>query len=79
MSFYAASDDIEGLTERTYQRGLKELLNKGFLFRSPIDGIFFVNIQFMFNGDRLAFVKGYKRRGAADIQGEFELKEPSNV
>ena len=53
----AATSNLE---ERTYQRGLRELLEKEFLFRSPYDGNFFVNIRFMFNGDRLAFVKGYK-------------------
>jgi hypothetical protein len=46
----------------TYRRGLRELLEKEFLFRSPNTGLFFVNIRFMFNGDRLAFVKGYKLR-----------------
>ncbi len=49
-----------GLEERTYQRGLRELLAKEFVFRSTNPGLFFVNIRFMFNGDRLAFVKGYK-------------------
>lgn len=49
-----------GLEERTYNRGLRELLEKEFIFRSTNPGLFFVNIQFMFNGDRLAFVKGYK-------------------
>src|SRR5476651_1477511 len=45
-----------GLEERTYQRGLRELFEKEFLFRSSNPGLFFVNIRFMFNGDRLAFV-----------------------
>lgn len=49
-----------GLHPVTYRRGLRELLEKEFLFRSPNPGLFFVNIRFMFNGDRLAFVKGYK-------------------
>lgn len=49
-----------GLEERTYQRGLRELLEKEFLFRSTNPGLFFVNIRFLFNGDRLAFVKAYK-------------------
>ena len=30
-----------------------------------MDGVFFVNIRYMFNGDRLAFVKGYQRKKAA--------------
>jgi len=51
-----------GLQPVTYRRGLRELLEKEFLFRSPNPGLFFVNIKFMFNGDRLAFVKGYKLR-----------------
>src|ERR1700722_1423321 len=49
-----------GMKKTTYYSGLRELLEKEFLFRSPYDGTFFVNIRFMFNGDRLAFVKGYK-------------------
>jgi hypothetical protein len=46
-----------------YFRGLRELLEKEFLFRSPWDGVFFVNIRYMFNGDRLAFVKAYHLKG----------------
>jgi len=30
----------------TYRRGLRELLEKEFLFRSPNPGLFFVNIRF---------------------------------
>jgi hypothetical protein len=57
LNQYVASD--HGMSDRTYQRGVRELLEKEFLFRSPSDGVFFVNIRFMFNGDRLAFVKTY--------------------
>jgi len=73
LNYYMASEQIVGLTERTYQRGLRELLEKEFLYRSPSDGVFFVNIRFMFNGDRLAFVKGYMRKGTM-VQGELDLK-----
>jgi hypothetical protein len=38
--------------------GLRELLD--FLSRRPSPSLSFVNSRFMFNGDRLAFVKGYK-------------------
>lgn len=48
------------IPERTYHRGLRELLERQFLFRSPNPGLYWVNIRYMFNGDRLAFVKGYK-------------------
>jgi hypothetical protein len=39
------------------------LLDREFLLRSTADGVFFVNIRYMFNGDRLAFVKAYQVTG----------------
>jgi len=62
LNQYVAKD--HGMSDRTYQRGVRELLEKEFLFRSPSDGVFFVNIRFMFNGDRLAFVRSYHLRDA---------------
>ena len=60
----------------TYLRGLRELLEKEFLFRSPNPGLFFVNIRFMFNGDRLAFVKGYKLKKDQPTLPGLELPPP---
>ena len=57
LSQYYAQD--RGLNVRTFRRGLRELLEKEFLYRSTSDGVFFINIRFMFNGDRLAFVRTY--------------------
>lgn len=63
LNQYVARD--HGMSDRTYQRGVRELLEKEFLYRSPSDGVFFVNIRFMFNGDRLAFVKSYHLKDAS--------------
>src|SRR5271154_2028219 len=64
----------------TYRRGLRELLEKEFLFRSPNPGLFFVNIRFMFNGDRLAFVKGYKlKKDQPTLPGLDLDQQPSTV
>lgn len=65
-----------GMKKTAYYNGLRELLEKEFLFRSPYDGAFFVNIHFMFNGDRLAFVKGYKRK--PEVQGSLALLPPQS-
>jgi len=70
------SQDESSLAPATFRRGLRELLEKEFLFRSPYDGTFFVNIRFMFNGDRLAFVKGYKLKTADPKQGTLPLPGP---
>jgi hypothetical protein len=66
LSQYMAQD--RGLNERTFRRGLRELLEKEFLYRSTSDGVFFINIRFMFNGDRLAFVRTYHLKGASRQQ-----------
>lgn len=71
------SADQSGLAQATYFRGLRELLDKEFLFRSPYDGTFFVNIRFMFNGDRLAFVKGYRIKDSARQPELPGLDEPA--
>jgi hypothetical protein len=66
LNLYVAKD--HRISDRTYQRGVRELLEKEFLYRSPSDGVFFVNIRFMFNGDRLAFVKSYHLKDASRQQ-----------
>ena len=66
LNQYVAKD--HNINDRTYQRGVRELLEKQFLYRSPSDGVYFVNIRFMFNGDRLAFVKTYHLKDASRQQ-----------
>jgi hypothetical protein len=66
LNLYVAKD--HGVGERTYHRGARELLEKEFLYRSPSDGVYFVNIRFMFNGNRLAFVKSYHLKDAGRQQ-----------
>ncbi|MCW5716914.1 MAG: hypothetical protein KIS68_03675 [Bauldia sp.] len=73
------SQDASPLAPATFRRGLRELLEKEFLFRSPYDGTFFVNIRFMFNGDRLAFVKGYRLKNAEAEQASLPLALPEPV
>jgi len=80
LNQYVAKD--HGISDRTYQRGVRELLEKEFVYRSPSDGVFFVNIRFMFNGDRLAFVKTYHLKDASRQQelplaGVTPLPSPS--
>lgn len=62
------------LTRPTYFRGLKELLDNEFLFKSLIDGVYFVNIRYIFNGDRLTFAKGYIRKKSKPVhENQLEL------
>lgn len=78
LNFFTANETIPDLTDRTYRRGLRELLDKEFLFRSPSEGVFFVNIRYMFNGDRLAFVKAYKMKGGTSSDRQLSLLPPDD-
>lgn len=62
------------LTERTYFRGMNELLAKEFLYRTMAADVYFVNVRFMFNGDRLVLAKSYRRKQPKEmIQDELSL------
>jgi hypothetical protein len=60
------------IPERTYRHGLRQLLEREFLYESLVDGLYFVNIRYMFNGDRLTFIRGYKLKKPGE-QGELPL------
>src|SRR6185437_11051171 len=77
LNQYVAKD--HGINDRSYQRGVRELLEKEFLYRSPSDEVFFVNIRFMFNGDRLAFVKTYHLKDSAARQQELPLLDAPTI
>jgi DNA-binding IclR family transcriptional regulator len=54
----AASD----MSASAFSRGLRELVDRGFLYRSPYPSLYWVNVRYIFNGDRLEFIKSYRRR-----------------
>ncbi len=62
------------IPERTYRHGLRQLLEREFLYESLVDGLYFVNIRYMFNGDRLTFIRGYKLKGSG-TQAELPLDD----
>lgn len=64
INYYVAQEHITSLAKRTFERGLNELLSKEFLYRSVITDKYFVNVNFMFNGDRMVVVKAYRRAGS---------------
>lgn len=60
-----------GISEKTFQRGLKELLAKGFLApKSP--STFWVNPALFFKGDRAVFVREYRRKARAPEPAKVE-------
>jgi hypothetical protein len=63
-----------GMSEKTFQRGLREMLAKGFL-APKVPNVYWVNAALFFKGDRVAFIKEYRRRSSKKAQQAAELEE----
>lgn len=62
LSYSSIDQAVTPMSEATYTRGMRELVDKGFLAASPHLGLFWLNPDYLWNGDRLAFVKEYRKR-----------------
>jgi hypothetical protein len=78
VNLFWFGDGIEGrdvgMKEDTFKKGLRELLDKGFLH--PKDSAsFWTNPALFFKGDRVMFINEYRRRKAtSDQDGRDELE-----
>jgi hypothetical protein len=52
-------DGDEDISERTFQRGMAELVAKGFIAASTMPSMFWINVHLFFNGDRVRFITEY--------------------
>lgn len=59
LSFGVVDQEATPMAASTYKRGVSELIAKGFLAATPLQGWYWLNLDYMWNGDRLAFVKEY--------------------
>lgn len=63
-----------GMSERTWMRGLKELLDKRFLWPKTASS-YWVNPALFFKGDRVVFVREYRRKVSAADQAARDKLE----
>lgn len=64
INFAAVNQEITPMSESTFMRGMKELLRKGFIAESLRPSMYYLNIDYLFSGDRLAFIKEYRLKGS---------------
>ena len=60
---YTGLNEVQqkSISRSTFARGLAELIEKRFIAAMPTIGHYWVNPDFIWNGDRLAFVKEYRK------------------
>jgi len=62
LSFAALSNEqLSMISRATFRRGIAELIDKKFLAAGSAPAWYWVNPTYLWNGDRLAFVKEYRR------------------
>ena len=62
MSFAEVDQALTPMSESTFMRGMRELVEKKFIAATPTLGVYWLNPDFVWNGDRLAFVKEYRKK-----------------
>jgi hypothetical protein len=61
LSYTGLDKNEKNISRSTFSRGLSELIEKKFIAAMPAVGWYWLNPDFVFNGDRLAFVKEYRK------------------
>lgn len=59
LSFGEIDQAATPMGKATFMRGMRELIEKGFLAESTTQSKYFLNPDYIWNGDRLAFVREY--------------------
>jgi hypothetical protein len=75
LSFHDLDQNSTPMSESTFMRGMRELVAKGFIAESMSPSQYFLNMDYMWNGNRLAFVKEYRIKGTSPDQAKREELE----
>lgn len=70
LHYTSVAENGSTMSLATFKRGMSELIKKEFLYESIQPFFYFVNINYMFNGDRLAFVKEYRIKTTREIDSD---------
>lgn len=75
MAFGAVDQTLTPMSEATYMRGMRELMEKEFIAATPTQGLYWLNPSFVWNGDRLAFVKEYRLKQKPSPNSDADYRE----
>lgn len=67
-----------GVSRSSFQRALKEMIQKGFIAESNKSNLFWFNTSLFFNGNRMVFINEYRKKQTKEIKKESDLKEDNS-
>ena len=79
MQFAEIDQDITKISKMTYSRGMSELLSKGFIAETLVAGKYFINPDYLFNGNRLQFAKEYRLKSYKIPKDQIAREELENL
>lgn len=59
LAFNLIDQEDTPISESTFYRGMKEIIEKKFIAESNVQNRYFLNPDFIFNGNKMTFVKAY--------------------
>ena len=77
MAYWTINQNATPISERTYARGLSELVEKNFIAATPTFGLYWINPSFLWNGDRLTFVKEYVKKATKPAPKRVSFIDPN--
>jgi len=68
-------------SQRTFQRGITELLSKDIIYQSISPNVYFINVRLFYNGDRVSILKSYtlKKEQKLEFDNEVDLLSKLNT
>lgn len=78
MDLSAAPDELR-VSKQTFYRGVQELIENKFVARHVSPGWWYVNPNLFFNGDRVRFVREYRKLRPGETGDLFDQIQPEQI
>lgn len=80
LNYEMLEDDIkESMSKATFFRGISQLIEGNILAESPIRGMYWINVDYIYRGNRLALCKEYVMEEAKEVDPTTYKPKKINV
>lgn len=70
---------LEAITERYFEMGISDLLKNEIIYKHRLAYIYFINISYLFNGDRLKFIKEKQKQMQESTEEEISKTDNAHI
>lgn len=72
---YFEENGEKAISSSAFYNSINEMIEKGFIAQSTIQGMYYINPGLFFNGDRVSFVKEYRRKVAPKAAPQVDSRQ----